>query len=37
MPTTILGLGTQTNVRCEIIKLRLVFYENDLGIDLSFV
>jgi hypothetical protein len=31
------GLGTQTNVRCEMTKLPLVFYENDLDISLSFV
>jgi hypothetical protein len=33
----IVGLSTQTNVRCEMTKLPLVFYENDLDISLSFV
>jgi hypothetical protein len=33
----ILGLGTQTNMRCEMTKLPLVSYENDLDISLSFV
>jgi hypothetical protein len=35
--SAILELGTQTNVRCEMTKLPLVFYENDLNISLSFV
>jgi hypothetical protein len=33
----ILGLGTQTNMRCEMTKLPLVFHDNDLDISLSFV
>jgi hypothetical protein len=33
----ILVLSTQTNMRCEMTKLPLVFYENDLDVSLSLV
>jgi hypothetical protein len=32
----IVGLNTETNARCKMIKIPLVLYEKDLAIDLSF-